>query len=309
MTLRSLSSAVLLCLFIFACGKKGPPTLKTYAKPEVPTLLSALHKEDTIILSWSYPDNLRATLSGFQIVRAENKGFERLAALGNDTSTFIDRDFGVNRTYTYKVVAESLKGVSSNDSNTITVTPRPLPEPPGNIKFAVKPDSLELTWSGSGEEVCYNVYKTTEKGRYGDVPVNGKPICTTSFKDGALSPDKTVYYTLRALFVTAMRDEGNASAEIEVDPSNFIPSPPSDLRYVKGDDRIFLIWRESPESWIKGYRIYRKREGDPGFTRIGETRLPSFVDTEKRDKKVWYMIRAFSTAAESEPLLTEVSGN
>jgi hypothetical protein len=108
------------------------------------------------------------------------------------------------------------------------------------------------------------------------------------------------------LFIPAVEDEGYASAEIEVDPSNFIPSPPSDLRYVKGDNRIFLMWTESPESWIKGYRIYRKREGEPGFTGIGEGRAPSFVDTEKGGKKVWYMIRAFGPAAESEPLLTEV---
>ncbi|HAM50092.1 MAG TPA: hypothetical protein DCP92_05125 [Nitrospiraceae bacterium] len=308
MTFRRIVSVALLCLFIFACGKKGPPTLKSYAKPQAPSLLSIWHREDKIILSWTYANNLRAGLKGFQIVRAAGNGFERLAFVSNDKSTFIDSKFTVNDTYRYKIVAESLKGVLSNDSNIITATPRPLPNPPASIHFAVKSDSVELTWSSSGEGVCYNIYKTIQKGSYGDAPVNKQPICTQSFKDPTLLLDRTVYYTLRALFDTGMRDEGYASVEIEVKPLNFVPSPPSDFRYVRDNDKTFLIWKESPESWVKGYRIYRKREGESGYTLIGESRLPSFVDTEKSDKKVWYMIRALGPAAESEPLVMEVPG-
>ncbi len=294
------------CFFV-SCGKKGPPTLKAYEKPETPSGLTAIHREERIILSWSYPNNLRHTLKGFQVLRSESDGFEKVAFIKNDQSLFIDNTFKLNVTYQYKVIVQNLKDVLSADSNIITVLPKALPSPPENIRFTITSDSIELHWSSSGEGICYNIYTTTEKDKYADTPLNRAPVCMTSFRDTFLLPDRTVYYKIRALLNTIIRDEGYASAELEITPSHFIPLAPSDLRVVKGDDKVYLLWKENTETWIKGYRIYRKREGEKEFTIIGEVTTPTFTDTAKINKKVWYMIRALGPLRESDALTGETS--
>ncbi|MBM4139904.1 MAG: hypothetical protein FJ242_00190 [Nitrospira sp.] len=294
------------CFFV-SCGKKGPPTLKAYEKPEKPPGITAIHREERIILSWSYPDNLKHTLKGFQVLRSESDGFEKVAFIKNDQSLFIDTTFKLNVTYQYKVIAQNLKDVLSNDSNIITVIPKALPSPPENIRFTITSDSIELHWSSSGEGVCYNIYKTTEKDKYADTPLNREPICMVSFRDTFLFLDRTVYYKIRALLNTIIRDEGYASAELEITPSHFIPSAPSDLRVVKGDDKVYLLWKENTETWIKGYRIYRKRDGETEFSPIGEVTTPTFTDTAKSNKKVWYMIRALGYLRESDGIVGEVT--
>jgi len=288
-----------------ACGKKGPPTLKAYERPEAPSSLSALHREDKIILQWSYPDSRRQTIKGFHILRWEGNGFEQRSFVGNDKGIFIDTAFKLNTTYRYKVVALSMKDVLSDDSNIITVTPRPLPSPPDDIRLEIKDDSIEISWNASGRGVCYNVYKTRQKGGYADIPLNNKPICTTSFRD-IVEPDSPVYYRIRALLNTDIMDEGYASEELEVNPSGFIPSPPSDIRAVRNGYRIYLMWKEAPETWVKGYRVYRRAEGESMFSLVGEVRIPAFTDTVKASGAVSYMIRTAGPSVESRPLVVNV---
>jgi fibronectin type 3 domain-containing protein len=291
-------------LLIISCGKKGPPTLKAYEKPPAPSGLVAYHREDRMVLTWSFPDGLRSSLQDFQVLRSEKDGFEKIGEVNSSLSSFTDETFKIDVTCNYKVVARNLKGVLSDDSNIITVTPRAVPATPSEILFSVKADSVALSWKSSGEEICYNVYKTVEKGKYG-APLNRKPVCATSFTDGAVSLERPVYYTVTALRDSDVRDEGASSEEGEVNPSQYIPSPPSDLRVVKGE-KTYLIWKESPETWVRGYRVYRKKEGEKEFTPLAEVRLPTFTLSEKVDRKAWYMIRALGPLTESEPLIGEV---
>jgi len=293
-------------ILIASCGKKGPPTLKSYEKPPAPTQLTAIHREDEILLSWAYPDNLRSSIKGFYLLRSKDDAFERYAFIASDKSSFADRNFEVNTSYRYKVIAMNLREVTSADSNIVTATPRPLPSPPAKIGFVVGSDALTLSWDSAGEGVCYNIYKTTDEGAFGKMPINREPECALSYRDAGILPARVVYYRIRPLLNTEIRDEGYASATVEVNPSAFIPSPPSDLRIAAGEDRVHLVWKESPEAWVKGYRVYRRVEGGPEFTLIGEVALPSFTDPEKSGKRVRYMIRALGPSAESAPLVGEM---
>ncbi len=301
-----LASFAVSSVLAISCGKKGPPTIKAYEKPQAPSGLTAYHREDRMVLSWSFPDNLRSSLTGFQILRSDKDGFERIGAVTGSKSSFADETFKVDVPCSYKVVAENLKGVVSSDSNVITVTPKPVPAAPADIRFSVKPDSVVISWTSSGEGACYNIYKTGEKGKYGNSALNKARVCATSFTDAAVSPEKSAYYEVRALWMTDIGDEGSASEEREVNPTHFVPSAPSDLRVVK-DDKTYLMWKESPEPWVRGYRVYRRIDGEQEFTLLNEVKLPTFTDTEKIDKKVWYMIKAVGPAMESEPLVGEVA--
>lgn len=290
-------------LILIACGRKGAPTLKAYEKPQSPYALSAVHKEDKIVLSWSYPEDLRPAVKGFQLLRSEGNDFERIAFIKSSDNSFIETEFKEGVRYRYKVIAQNLKDIFSDGSNIIFVMPRPLPLPPQDIKFEIK-DDIELTWSSSGKDACYNIYRTFEKGKYLDSPINRAPVCAAFFKD-RVSPDKTAYYRISALLNTDIKDEGYLSAEIAVSHYDFMPAPPSDLRIVMGDDKVHLIWKESPESWVKGYRIYRKDEGEAEFRMLGETKTPAFTDSTKVNRRALYMIKALGPSNESKALTGE----
>ena len=293
-------------LLLISCGRKGLPTLKAFEKPEKPAGVTAVHREDRIILVWSYPGNLRSSIKGFQILRSEGKGFEREAFVKSDQGSFSDESFKLGVTYEYKVAAQNMRDILGADSDIVKVTAAPLPPPPEDVSFEIKPDGVELAWKSSGADVCYNVYRSMEKGKFSDVPLNREPDCATSFKDNLLSPEKSVYYTVRPLHNTPAKDEGHPSQEIDVDPSHFVPSPPSDVRVVKTEDKTYLVWKESPEPWVRGYRVYRKIEGEEGFIFLGEAVTPAFADTAKIGKKAWYMIKAIGPSAASGPLTVEV---
>ncbi len=300
------SFLLVLVLILASCGRKGPPTLKAYEKPEKPTGLTVVHKENKIILSWSYPGKLRSSIKGFQVLRSEGAGLERKAFVDSDQSSFVDEDFTLNVSYKYQIAAENLKDILSEGADNVAVIPRPSPPPPDDIRLAVRSDAVELSWKGPGEDVCYNIYKRIEEGKYSGVPLNREPVCATLFKDSSLIPEKTVYYTIRALHNTPLKDEGFLSGELTVKPSDFVPSPPSELVATRTDDRTYLVWTESPESWVKLYRVYRKTEGEEGFTLIGESKVPAFTDRQKGETKTWYMVRALGPTVESQPVTVEV---
>lgn len=295
-----------LLLLLSACGTKTPPSLKAYEKPPVPTELSAVHREDKVLLTWTYPESLRTILKGFQVLRSEGQGFERIAFLSNDKSSFEDTGFKPGSRYKYNVIAKNLKDILSMDSNIITVRPLPLPSPPAGISFSVKADSIELSWNLSGAGVCYNIYRAAEKGRYVEAPLNREPVCAAIFKDDKLFPDRTVFYSIRALLNTPIKDEGYASGEVEVNPSLFVPSAPLDISATRTEAGVYLTWKEASEQWVKGYEVYRKMAGEAEFKKLSEARIPVFVDNAKITGRVWYAIKALSFSRVSEAITVEV---
>jgi hypothetical protein len=86
-----------LLLLLISCGKKGPPTIKAYEKPQAPSGLTAYHREDKMILAWSYPDNLRSSLTGFEALRSEKDGFEKIGSVDKSKSSFADETFKTER--------------------------------------------------------------------------------------------------------------------------------------------------------------------------------------------------------------------
>lgn len=277
---------IFLAAFIFSCGKKGPPTLKSYEKPASPSLLSAVHRQGRIRLAWSYP-NGSERLSGFAILRAG--GAEpRKISIKPDLRNYADRDFTFGMTYRYSVVAISDAGIYGSESNFVEITPAAPPPAPGMLSYRLSGDDVVLLWESIGSDVLYNVYRSFEKQVRPGAPLNGKPVNKNSFTDRVI-PDRNVYYAVTGVRNSASADEGPESQEIEVSPKDFIPPAPSNLQVFPTTDRIFLLWEGPGESWITGYRVYRRMEGQE-YRMIGETPIPSYVDPEnphlKRDYRV-----------------------
>ncbi|MEW6570196.1 MAG: fibronectin type III domain-containing protein [Nitrospirota bacterium] len=288
---------VALCLIV-SCGKKSLPTLKSYEKPPPPSGLKAIHRESQIILIWDYPEDKQSVVKTFQILKSEANDFRRVAIIENDQRLYTDTDFYSGYTYQYKIVAENLKGIISHDSNTVMATPLDTPPPPKRISYRVENNFLVLEWEKTGEGILYNVYKSFEKGNYGLIPVNEKPLDDTTFKD-VFTFNKNVYYVIRGARETALRDEGPPSDEVEINPSEFSPSKPGRLQAIVRKDGVYLVWIEPPETWISGYRIYRKTDEAEGYRLIGETAVPAFRDPDKPTTPRDYRVTALGPARES----------
>jgi hypothetical protein len=274
--------------FLTACGKKGAPTLKEYEKPAQPELLKAIHREEKIILQWSYPAEKEKAVADFIILKSSGAEFKKLVHIEKSKRFYEDNDFEIGGNYRYKIIAQSFKGVYSNDSNIIGINPLNPPSPPSNLTFAIRDNSLLISWEPAGKDLLYNVYKSLEKGKYSLSPINSTPVSESFFTD-SLNISKTVYYTVRSLHATEIRDEGKPSGELEVAPSALVPSSMKNVRYHAGADRVFLYWDNPEESWVSRFRIYRRTEGQD-YMLIGETQIPVFVDKEppltKRDYRL-----------------------
>jgi fibronectin type 3 domain-containing protein len=285
------------CCLLIACGKKGDPTLKSYEKPDSPAHLRAIHRESEIILFWEFPRDKEFSIKGFFLMKTTTGDFERIAFLENNKRSHVDKDFKTGSEYKYKIISQSLKGVMSSDSNIITITPNPPPSPPRKVQWKVEHNSLLLNWENAGNGILYNIYKSDKQNVYSFIPVNKEPVQGTSFID-TFDVKRTVYYTIRSIKGRDLKDEGPASDEIEINPSEFVPSSPTGLQAIVTEEKVNLIWKEAPETWVIGYRVYREVDTNGGVVLIGETQTPAFLDREKPLKKRTYRVTALGPAKE-----------
>ena len=131
-------------------------------------------------------------------------------------------------------------------------------------------------------------------------PVNKEPLTAPKYS-GALETDKPVHYTIRSLLNKEFRSEGQAAAEITVDPSTFIPSKPQGFQTVIADDRVVISWKENPEMWVTKYRVYDKVNEKDGFKLVKESATPAFTLREKTGTKHTFRVTAVGPLKESEP--------
>jgi hypothetical protein len=299
---------LILLLHVFAlaaCGLKGDPTHKSYEMPQAPDNLSAIHRESRIILTWRYPGDGDDALKGFRIYRAEGDGFSEIGSTSRQIRMYEDEIILTDGRLSYKVRSENLRGVAGPDSDVIHVDVKPSPPPPSNVLFSVGRDSMKIEWEEIADAVLYNVYRSFTSGSYSISPVNGTPLSGHSFTD-VLHPRKTVFYTVRSLLGNGIRHEGGPSEEIAVDPAVLIPGSPQGAQAVAAQGRIYVVWNEAPETWVRSYRVYRKFEGETEYVTIGETSTPAFADICEVQKGRSYRVTAVGPVSEGPPAETKV---
>ncbi len=298
---------ILSLLFIFiilltACGKKGELTLKGYQKPAGMANLMVMHRGSEILIQWENSHADITNLKECYILKSEGTGrdFKEIAKVSPKETLYIDRDFLLNTKYYYKIRCLNLKGIFSDDSATVEVLTLPPPPIPKNLSYSITKDSVEIKWEGI-EGASYNLYKSFQKGHYSVKPINKEPLKESLYTDN-IPKDRIVYYVIRSLWGTEVRNESEPSEEIAIDPSEFIPSKPHGLSFIPlADGKIYLLWQENPETWVEVYRIYRKYSGEKEFSFVGETAVPVFIDKIPLNTKIVYYVTSKGKKRESEP--------
>jgi len=251
------------------------------------------------MISWQFPKAKEQSIKGFHLLKSSVSDFQKVALLEKEIRSYRDTDFIPGQEYHYKIISESLKGIT-NDSMILILKPQPPPPTPGMISFTIDHDMITLTWERSDETSYFNIYKSTQKGEYALTPLNSQPLKEPTCKD-SFDINRTVFYTVRSSTGSTIRDEGPPSEELTVNPLEFIPSSPQYLVAVPTSENVYLIWKEPSETWVIGYRVYRELYKQEGYILIGSTYTPSFVDNEKITRKRNYKVTALGPSKEGPP--------
>lgn len=297
----------LVCLLCFACGKKGDPTLKSYERPEPPSRLSAVYRPSEVILTWDFPKNKEDTIKGFYLMKSSLKtsssgtagwgDFEKVAFIENSGRLYADADIQHIDACKYKIISRNMRDITGKDSNILEVMTKKVSVQPSGLSFKIAYNTLLINWQIPEKTASYNIYKRDARGVYPLTPLNKQPLKENTYKD-PFDPNKTVFYTVRTCSGDEVRYESTASEELEINPSELIPSSPSNLQAVVSKESVVLVWNEPAETWVKGYRIYRETDKKKGFVFIGGISVPSFTDTDKPLTKRNYRVTAIGPVKE-----------
>jgi hypothetical protein len=287
-----------------ACGKKGSPTMNAFAKPDIVKDIRVVHRDARIDISWTY-SNLqpKITIKGFRIERAEgDAAYETVASLPAEAVYYSDADIRINKQYRYRILVFNVRDVVSEASAELKALPVNPPAAPEGLAYRVTNDAVEISWNKAADGVLFNIYRSDVKGVYPAAPLNEKPLDKPFFRD-SLNVRKPVYYSVIAIVQSNIPNESAMPAELMIDPRTFVPAAPTDVRYVRSDNRGYISWKDSDETWVSGYRVYRKgRSGD--FELLSEVNVPIYLDEDPFNEQTAYYVTAVGPGSESRPSAT-----
>ncbi len=300
-------------VLIIGCGKKSPPTLKAYEIPKQVQQLQAERLEDEVLLSWDYPSPDIKRIKGF-ILTKTHRGKEEHISLGSDIKKFKDLSIKEGETYEYRIRAVNSKDIPGPYSERLVVKVCPMPEPPEELTYRVHRDSVEIIWGSAEirrtvvnkcqEPIRYNLYRTQGFGALNLSPLNDKPIESNSIRVPVDlhkgEPNKKAYFSIRPTIRQGITHTGRASKVIAVSPEDFVPSSPLFIDTTINNGRVYLNWQEAPETWVRGYRVYR-RDAEGNFVVVGETQTPFFTEHIGKVQMVHYRVTSLGPSRESLP--------
>ena len=319
----SFSRAVFLCAVFFlfwaalsSCGHKTPLSLEAFQPPQAPSNLMAVQRENVISLSWTYggaeavkdfiiEERIQKGISSGKGGPPENeKGREkektpfRMIAKVKGGSYSQPVIFG--QTYDFRVMAESTSGVIGRPAEIVVPALAPPPQPQG-LGFSIGNEFVTLKWRNigkwDGKKVFYNIYQSAPggKSKKSKTLLNASPITQNTFGVAPNTGQVTVY-SVSAQLGGPFLYEGKSS-QVIVKPADFVPAPPAAPTALKTAEGIRLIWNANPESWVSGYRIYRRIKTNGKWESAGFSSIPSYLDAGATSGD--YRITAVGSVSES----------
>lgn len=274
-----------LLILLVSCGKKSDLPYRELKIPKPVRDVQYLLRPEGVTFTWKYLDSREAIF--FEIWRKDEGRFIKIGELKE--YSFTDKVSIDHQSVEYSIVSATQEGLKQEYR--VTVTSEGFPAPPQDFKFRVLNDGVEFTWEALPDCV-YNIYRVSPG--FPEVILNELPLKEGYFVDTP-EPSRSFYYRIRC---KKGHIEGYAS-EIKITPDDYIPMNPSGLRFSTVNNEVVLTWRESPEKWVRSYRIYR---GDGNeFSVIGESIYPLFVDSAPTEKEQFYYITALGPTRESGP--------
>lgn len=301
----------LLCLSLcvavafISCGKKGNPVPVAVVKAGIISDLRAEEKDGVIFLSFTPPasiepkkkdDDDSVKVSAFRVFKGcgtclgdlqpfrmvvldEKKGY----TIAGNRLYIYDDEVMHNNDYAYRVYPVTVRGTQGEASNTVVITWKQPPEPPGLLKVEESDSRVEISWPKK-EGYLYNIYRW-DNGMYPVVPLNPRPIATPLYMDGGLTNGKTYTYEVRRMRASDPGVEGEG-AKIDATPKDRTPpAPPMLVKAEKKGNTIGITWEAGTEKDLGGYNVYRIMGSKPVKLNASPVKENKFTDENAPDHR------------------------
>lgn len=215
----------------------------------------------------------------------------------------------------FKVRSKSGWWAESADSNIVSFMwnmPPGIPDKPsalaGDTKITLqwKPVTAHMDGTEIGEPVQYQLYRSSAGNPF--LPV-GELLDAVEYVDTSVTNGTKYLYKVQAV---TMYDKGQvvgkSSEAVESSPVDKTPPPvPDGVMAIQTAVEVKVVWDPVKDNDLKGYRIYRRLQGEAKSVRVGEVNAPysMFADTKPPAADKWFYsvtsIDGSSPANESEP--------
>lgn len=290
---------------VSAIGESDPSEM-VYATPlsipSSPRNLEAVFGDNYVYLSWDPSEDDGGTdITKYALYRSiDDKPFKILSNLTSSRRNYNDTDVDPGRTYGYVMTASNLVG-ESGFSNSISGSPKTLPDPPSDFSIQSGNGFVRLEWShppfdGGSPVLNYTLYKGIfSEGILSKLRVFDPDA--TEYNDTDVENGERYIYKLTVSTSIGTSQTGELSGN-PVGP----PTSPVDLTAAGNDSYVELTWNE-PESngglEISGYYLERKSGSDVLLIPIiGKSYVYRDNDVEN-GRTYSYRIRCFNSAGNS----------
>ena len=252
-TLRQIVTAIIIGYLLVGCSKDRESESTTSAMPATPGNVQVIAGEQQNTLSWAAVSGATRYNVYWSTTAGMGKNATKQASV---SSPYVHRGLQAGTAYYYGVTAENESGESEISLEVSAIPTFGLPDAPTG--FSAQPDDSQvtLTWN-TDASITYHLYwsNTENTGVAGTKFSN----VTSPYVHTALVNGSAYYYVLTAENATG---EGLPSTEISTTPSLSVPSAPTGLTAVAGDNLVTLRW----DGGLDLYTIYWSTSPGAGRT-------------------------------------------
>ncbi|NQV49606.1 MAG: SUMF1/EgtB/PvdO family nonheme iron enzyme [Candidatus Marinimicrobia bacterium] len=253
-----------------------------------PVSLFASTLQNSIIIRWL---DFCTFEDGFRVERDGGSGFEVLATLGQDATSYTDVDMEYAISYRYRVAAFD-GSIQSNYSNIVERT-SPLSFTPSALFAYINPTSIDLTWQDNC--IFEDGFKIERDAGNGFVEIGQVVTDVTSYTDTDLLEDLTYRYRISAFTATLQSDYSQiitVPSPIEFAPVNLDVNALSESLQLTWVDNCvfeegFKVERNSGSGFVEiaelgpNYTFYS--DSDLGFNLLYSYRVAAFTSERQSD--------------------------
>ncbi|RKO67157.1 Kelch repeat-containing protein [Desulfofundulus salinus] len=249
--------------------------------PAPPTGLSATATSPTqVLLTWQ--PNTEPDLAGYIIYRNNTE----IARVDKNTTTYTDSGLTPRTNYTYGIKAYNTSGLTSEMSNTVTVT-TPKPPAPTNLTVSnITSTGATVTWDPVQEAESYNVYLNDF--------LYAAYVTDTSYNITGLDPATNYTVRVTAVISNVEGDPATTSFTTYDQSAPVPPAPPSGFTaQATGPTQVRLNWNPNTEPDLAGYIIYRN---NTEIARVDKN-TTTYTDSGLTPRATYtYGIKAYNTS-------------
>ena len=195
--------------------------------------------------------------------------------------------------YFFKVRSKTGWWAESADSNVVRFLWNTPALAPGNIQIQAGDKRNTLHWDAVTmrldetpvtETIQYQVYRSVSGQTFEPV---GDPAGETTYVDTQVANGRKYFYQIQSV---SLYEEGSVgggvSDTVSATPMDKTPpATPDGLRGIKTDVGVKVFWNPVKGKDIRGYRVYRRVEGENAPRFVGEVLLPYTMFIDRKPPK------------------------